>query len=118
MFPLTIASLVVGLGGGVYLAAAFLPPLARTREGAIATWIVRVLFGCAVAWTCFEIYSTVHAYVNLGHTESIRSLGERRSEILTGMVQSVLLLGSLLVGSASIVYLLAPTDTSENSPEL
>jgi hypothetical protein len=115
MFVLTIASLLVGLAGGVYLAASYLPPLAQTREGAIATWVVRILFGCAVAWTCLQIYSTVHAFVYLGHFEGVGGAIERRSNILTDAVQSVLLLGSLLVGSASIVYLLAPTETSESA---
>jgi hypothetical protein len=76
----------------------------------IATWIVRILFGCSMAWTCSEIYSTVHAFVELHSVEGAGGLVEQRSEILTRAVQSVLTLGSLLLGSASIVYLLAPTE--------
>jgi hypothetical protein len=56
MLILTVASLVLGFATGTYIAFRFLPPLADTNEGLIATWIVRLLFGCALAWACSEVY--------------------------------------------------------------
>jgi hypothetical protein len=116
VFALTIASLVLGLAGGVYAAIRFLPPLASTREGTMATWVVRLLFGCAVAWTAQEIYVAVHQYAYLGSDTGLGSIGSTRAEILKSTVESTLLLGSLLVGSASIVYLLAPADEPHEAP--
>ena len=101
----------------MYLAARFLPPLAETREGAIATWVVRVLFGGAVAWAALQIYFMIHAYATYGHREQPFPLaGSDKTEILTSTVESILLLGGLLVGAASVVYLLGPTEIPTIGP--
>ena len=111
MFGLSIACLVVGAAGGVYLAARFLPPLASTQEGVIATWIVRVFFAGAVAWIAVQLYFMIHAYANLHREGAGFPLpGDDKSQILTSTLQTILLYGGLLVGAASIIYLLAPTD--------
>ena len=118
MFGLSIACLAVGTASGVYLAVRFLPPLARTREGVIAAWVVRVLFGSAVGWIALQIYFMIYAYANYGHREpgSIPIPTTGKTAILTSTVESILLIGSLLVGSASIVYLLAPTESPTTPP--
>ncbi len=117
MFGLSIACLVVGAAGGGYLAARFLPPLAQTREGVIATWVVRTLFAGAVAWTALQLYFMIYGYVNLHHEAGFPArISGDKTEILTGTVQSILLYSAILVGSASVIYLLAPTDGAEDRP--
>jgi hypothetical protein len=117
VFGLSIACLVVGAAGGGYLAARFLPPLARTTEGVIATWVVRVLFAGAVAWTALQLYFMIYGYVNLHHEGGFPArISGDKTEILTGTVQQILLYGAILVGSASIIYLLAPTDDADERP--
>jgi hypothetical protein len=111
MFGPTIACLVLGLAAGVWAAAHSLPPLADTREGLIATWLVRGLVGCALAWAAVQIYYTIHAYVNLHSNELFPRSGQNRSEILSLTVQSILLLDGILIGAAAIIYLLAPVGT-------
>ncbi len=115
MFGLSIACLVVGAVGGGYLAARLLPPLASTREGVIATWIVRVLFGGAVAWIALQFYFMIHGYATSHRDEGFSFDGDN-TEILVNAVQQILLYGALLVGSASVIYLLAPTDDAEDRP--
>jgi hypothetical protein len=120
VFGLSIACLAVGAAGGAYLAARFLPPLAQTREGVIATWVVRVLFGSAAGWIALQVYFMIYAYANYGHREpgSIPIPTTGKTEILTSTVQSILGLGGLLVGSASVVYLLAPTESPTTEPSV
>ena len=105
----TIISLVLGLAGGLFLAVRFLPPLAPTREGIIATGLVRLLFAFAVSWTCVQIYLAVHAYA-VFQPQGAFGVYER-SEILTHAVESILMPGAVLVGLAAVVFLLAPTET-------
>jgi hypothetical protein len=114
MFGPTIACLVLGLAAGIWSARRYLPALAPTREGTIASWVVRCLFGCAVAWAALQIYLAVHAYANLHSDEFFPHSSDNRSEILIEMVQSILLQGGLLLGSAAVVYLLAPPARTES----
>jgi hypothetical protein len=117
VFALTITMLVLGLGAGLYAAARFLPPLAETREGAIATWTVRALVGGATAWTALALYDLIHAYVTSTQREGSMPVTIDKAEVLQTTVQSILLLDSLLIGAAGIIYLLAPTDDARDPSE-
>ncbi len=116
MFGPTIACLVVGLAVGTWSAWRYLPPLAATREGAIAAWVVRGFFGCAVAWAAMQIYYAVHAYATL-HPHGEFTRFENRSEILTSTFQSIALLDGLLIGAAAVIYLLAPVQRQLRTAE-
>ncbi len=106
VFALTIISLLVGLGAGLYLTIGFLPALAATFEGTLATWLVRVLVALAASWTCVQIYLAIHAYA-IGVPPGIYATYER-SEILTHAVESILMPAAVLVALAAVVFLLAP----------
>ncbi|HXD53906.1 MAG TPA: hypothetical protein VN618_04055 [Solirubrobacteraceae bacterium] len=108
MFGPTIACLVLGLAAGMWSAARYLPPRAQTEEGVIATWLVRGLIGCALAWAAVQIYFAIHAYANLHSDGTFPRLGASRTEILSETVQSILLLDGLLIGVAAVVHLLTP----------
>lgn len=114
MFAITITSLVVGFAIGVLLAWRFLPPLATTREGVLATWLVRILFGLGISWSCLQVYYAIHSYVSLTSREAILGLGESRSDILSRAVSSILMPGALLVGLSAAIFLLAPTDLTKS----
>jgi hypothetical protein len=112
VFALTIATLVLGLAAGIYVSARFLPPLAKTREGAIATWTVRVLIGCATAWAAVSIYDMIHAYATDVSREGGFPASLDKSEILKSAVESI-----FLIGSAGIIYLLAPAEDAREQPQ-
>jgi hypothetical protein len=114
MLILMAAALALGFTAGTYLAFRFLPPLADTREGLIATWIVRLLFGCAGAWACSELYYVVRAYVGLSRIDgSFQSLSEIRSNILTGAVKSILAVAQRLWLTTSTLW---PSGSSTKAP--
>jgi hypothetical protein len=79
-----------------------------------------VLFGSAAGWIALQVYFMIYAYANYGHREpgSIPIPTTGKTEILTSTVQSILGLGGLLVGSASVVYLLAPTESPTTEPSV
>jgi hypothetical protein len=108
VFAGTIICLVAGLAGGLFLTIRFLPPLAHTDEGVIATWLVRVLLGLGTAWTVVQIYLAIHAYAVFQPQGAFGVYA--RSEILTHAVESILMPGAIVVGLAAVVFLLAPTE--------
>jgi hypothetical protein len=110
VFALTIVTLVLGFAGGMYVSLRYLPPLAGTREGTIATWTVRLLVACAAAWTAVTIYDMVHEYATLSGPGHVEFLGSSKAGILRDTVQSILQLDGLLIGAAGIIYLLAPAE--------
>jgi ABC-type xylose transport system permease subunit len=116
VFALTITTLVLGLAAGIFLAVRFLPPLADGRDGQIATWVVRVLIGCAVAWAAEQIYFGIHTYATGNIREAAESASFDKSSVLTGTVQSILLIDSLLIGFAGAIYLLGPPQRQAPKP--
>jgi hypothetical protein len=113
-----LLSIILSLGGfaaGVYLTYRFVPPLRDTREGTIASWIVRVLIGAALSWAALELYFCIYAFANFSRTNEFRGpiVNGARTAILTQTVHSIFLLSGLLLAAAAIVYFLAPAGDEE-----
>jgi len=112
MFGISIACLVVGFAATVYACARYVPPLAARREGAIATWFVRVLMGSAVAWAALQTYCAIYSFAHVDATAGRFPpvIGVTRIQILDATVATILPLSGLLAAGAAIIYLLSPTD--------
>jgi hypothetical protein len=114
VFLLSIIFSLGGFAAGVYLTYRFVPPLRGTREGTIASWIVRVLTGAALSWAALELYFCIYAFAKFRPNEfrgPVVTGG--RTEILTHALHSIFLLSGLLLAAAAIVYLLAPAGDEE-----
>jgi hypothetical protein len=92
---------------GLWLAARFEPALADTREGRIATWVVRILAGAALAVIVVEIYLTVETLHQAdfydGHNQDLRGL------TIGNSMSTALFEAGLLLAAAAGVHLLAPS---------
>jgi heme/copper-type cytochrome/quinol oxidase subunit 2 len=110
MFGVSIACVVVGFLAGTYLVYRFVPPLAATREGIIALWVVRTLVGVALSWAVLQVYFGIYAFVN--YPDAGRFMppvpSGSRAEILTSTLEPIFLLSGLLTAAATVIYLLAP----------
>jgi len=115
VFALSIIFALGGFAAGVYLTYRFVPPLRDTREGTIASWIVRALTGAALSWAALELYFCIYAFANFSPTNEFRGpiVNGARTEILTETLRSIFLLSGLLLAAAAIVYLLAPAEDQE-----
>ena len=69
-----------------------------------------MLIGCATAWAAVSIYDMIHAYATHLSREGGFPASLDKSEILKSAVESIFLIGSLLIGSAGIIYPLAPAE--------
>jgi hypothetical protein len=93
---------------GLWLAARFEPALADTREGRIATWVVRILVGAALAVIVVQIYLTVET---LRQSDLFDGRGPDFRGLTVGNAASSALFdaGLLLAAAAAGVHLLAPS---------
>jgi hypothetical protein len=102
-----IVSLVTTIAGGLaggWLVWWYIPDLRPTREGRIATWIVRVLVGSAVGLAALQIYLAIHNDTqNIGGSQS-----ERAASVIAQIVTGVIPVSGILLALAAIVYLLGP----------
>lgn len=114
-FGLSIAFVIAGFLAGMYLVYRFAPPLAATREGVIASWIVRTLVGAAFGWTAFHLYLGIYAFVNYADNNNgvFPVPNGSRTEILLAVMQPIFSLGGLLIAAATVICLLAPLGETE-----
>lgn len=114
-FGLSITFVIAGFLAGMYLVYRFVPPLAATREGVIASWVVRAFVGAAFGWTAFHLYLGIYAFVNYAdNNNGVFPLPNgSRTEILLAVMQPIFSLGGLLIAAATIIYLLAPVGEAD-----
>jgi hypothetical protein len=107
-----VAGIVVAGGflAGYAAARRFVPPLAPTREGRLAWWIVMVLAGASVGVVVDQVWMGIRSLTEIDGGDLQPHL---REQIVTSTLGSVLLQGGALLALSAIIYLLAPTDPAE-----
>jgi hypothetical protein len=104
-------ALVVVIAGfvlGVYAGRRFVPPLAASIQGRIASWIVAALAGAAAGVTVDALWVAARTLTQVsGQPAGPIGLAE---QVITSTAQQILLQAGALIALAAIVYLLGPTD--------
>jgi hypothetical protein len=105
LVPLVIAAVCFGVG--VFAAARWLPDLAPGTIGGLAFFAVVGLLAAALSLVGIQVWYLVHS---LDH-----AAGTEKNVIVFGVLGATLWQTGLLVGLASITYLLAPRASARPS---
>jgi hypothetical protein len=97
-----ILIVVLGLAGGVAVARRLLPPLPSGPASGVASWMVGVLLGAAVAVVGLQAHDLIRAL-----RDDSSFFGDSDAQAISYFATNALHLGGLLFGLAAIVYLLA-----------
>ena len=112
MPPLVVFGIGLGgFAGGVPLAARLLPPLAATREGRLATVLVRILLGAAFALLFVSVWELANDLNAFKELEGDRPLPTGR--VVAEQLGALLYEVGVLLGLAGAIQLLAPLPEPE-----
>lgn len=96
-----------GFAVGALLTFRYAPPLARTREGVVAAVVVCALVGAAVGLAAMNVYVTIVSIAHLPPSAGGNG-PDASAELLRSLIVALATETAVLLGLATVVYLLAP----------
>jgi hypothetical protein len=101
----------VCFGGGVFIATRWLPDLAVGPVGGMAYFVVCGLIGAALGLLGLRVFLIVEQLKSRG----FGSFGDLKATLLAEGLATILFESGLVLGTAAIVYLLAPSREQSNA---